>query len=248
MTENATQTGSRPQFTLRGLLLTVGVVALLLGLVVSVLRTARHAAWRASCENNIKLIGLALADYESRHGSLPPAYTTDENGVPAVSWRVLAAQSVWYDYDFPARMDFSKPWNGPGNAPFINSLNAGWLQCPASRNAKPGITHYVAVVGPGTAWPGKEPGKLPKPTGEKITPGARNPILVVEWPQSDIHWAEPRDVTVDEFLDLFRSKSGRLRCHHRDCILYVDTQGEVHELPIDSDSDTVRSLLMIDPS
>jgi hypothetical protein len=70
---------------------------------------------------------------------------------------------------------------------------------------------------------------------------------VVEWPQSDIHWAEPRDVTVDEFLEWFRPKGGPSGSNHPGSILYVDAGGEVHELPNDSDPDAVRRLLVPEP-
>lgn len=248
MAENATQTGCCPQFTLRGLLLTVGAIALILGLVVSAIRMAIEGARQDTCRVQLKMLALAVAQYDSKHLCLPPAYATDENGIPTVSWRVMAAQHIWYNYDFPSRMDFSKPWNSPENTPFLNLLHMECWKCPNSKNTKPDITSYVAVVGPGTLWPGGESGDLPKPTGEKIEPDAQSPILLVEWPESDIHWAEPRDITVDEFLDLFRSKSGRSKCHHKDYILYVDAELQVHELPIDSDPDTVRSLLMVDTS
>ena len=67
---------------------------------------------------------------------------------------------------------------------------------------------------------------------------------MVEWPKSDIHWAEPRDVTVEEFLDWFRSKPGRWDSSHPGCILYVDAAGEVGEIPNDTDPETVRKLLI----
>jgi hypothetical protein len=78
--------------------------------------------------------------------------------------------------------------------------------------------------------------------------GSKNhrwPILVVEWPKSDIHWAEPRDVTVEEFLDWFRSKPSRWDSNHTGCILYVDAAGEVGEIPNDADPETVREMLMV---
>ena len=114
------------QFTLRSLFRTVGLVALFLGIAVSVFHMARRANWRATCQNNIKMIGLALAMYDSEYHSLPPVYVSHENGIPTVSWRVLASQYIWCDYDFPSMMDFSKPWNGPENSPFINSLTEEW--------------------------------------------------------------------------------------------------------------------------
>lgn len=130
-------------------------------------------------------------------------------------------------------MDFSKPWNDPENAKFIECLG-DTFSCPASgKGQESPLTDYVAVVGPETLWPGKEPGEFKSGSA----------VLVVEWPRSDIHWAEPRDVTIEEFLDWFRSKPGRWDSSHSGCLLYVDADGKVGEIPYDADPATVRKLL-----
>jgi len=218
--------------------------------VVCLVRQARETARRNCCSNNLKKIALCLQNYASANHSLPPAYIADKTGKSVLSWRVAAARSYFYDVDFAERMDFGQPWNSPKNAEFLDGLHAGgFVHCPSS-GKKPNnpMTDYVAVVGPDTLWPGQLPGDLKKhPNG----------ILVVEWPESDIPWAEPRDITVEEFLDWFRTKPPRRGfldwllakpsehdSFHHGCLLYVDAQGNVGELRNDTDVETVRKLLV----
>jgi len=248
MASDETNADSKPkrgryQYYLSHLLILLFVAAILLGLIRAV-QLARQDAQKKTCENRLKMIGLALANYEASNGSLPPAYFTDAGGKPILSWRVRAAEYVWYDIDFSSQMDFSKPWNSPTNAAFLSPWLGDGFRCRASK-AKQGTTHYVAVVGPGTLWPGSEPAKWPHPKGERSAE-SHDPILLVEWPESDIYWAEPRDVTVDEFVEWFRNP--RRKTNHRGCILFIDTALEVRELPLDADPETVRELLMVNPS
>ena len=220
----------------------MGLIAVWICLIF-VIRQWQQNVLRARCAINLKQIGRLLQRYEDAHKCLPPAYFTDASGKPTLSWRVPVAGYYRYDLDFSPCMAFSQPWNSPTNAAFLDSLHARVLQCPALEKVNRTTTDYVAVVGPGTLWPGKEPGKLPARTKTGSAGKTRSPILVVEWPSSDIQWAEPRDVTVDEFLDRFRSKPGRYSSNHPGCILYVDAAGEVGEIPNDADPETVRKMV-----
>ena len=181
---------------------------------------------------NLDYLGYLLREYQETHGVFPPAYDADEDGRPLLSWPVLAAGCDCYNHDLKTTVDFSQSWNGATNSSFLNSLNAEWLQCPSSKLTKPGITHYVAVTGPGTLW--QESGQTRPPESDKR-------ILVIEWPDSDIHWAEPRDVTLDELIAWLESKPAT---NHPDCLLYVNGSGEAGVLPIDSEPETVRRLVI----
>src|SRR6266704_588138 len=71
---------------------------------------ARPASRRTQCLNNIRNIALALHNYASLNGSLPPAYIADANGRPMHSWRVLILPYVDRS-DIYAAYRFDEPWN-----------------------------------------------------------------------------------------------------------------------------------------
>jgi hypothetical protein len=138
--------------------------------------------------------------------------------------------------------DYSEPWNGPNNSKLITRL-ADVYCCPSDRNHKPGMTSYVAVVGPGTAWPGTGYSSM-----QNLHDGTANTIMVVEIINSDIHWMEPRDLPIDElkaWLDpshkptlLSSHQSGRIK---GGIVVFAD--GHTEFLPHDTTEKRLRALL-----
>src|SRR5580700_169813 len=69
-------------FTLIELLVVIAIIAILISLLLPAVQAAREAARRTTCRNNLKQIGVALANYLDRMRVWPPAYASayDVNG------------------------------------------------------------------------------------------------------------------------------------------------------------------------
>jgi prepilin-type N-terminal cleavage/methylation domain-containing protein/prepilin-type processing-associated H-X9-DG protein len=117
--------GPRPVrrgFTLIELLVVIAIIAVLIALLLPAVQSAREAARRIQCTNNLKQVGLAFMNYESANGAFSPTtiLVPSPTGAPA-SW---SFQSSWSAF---AR---SLPFIEQGN--LYNSINFDFTYSDAS--------------------------------------------------------------------------------------------------------------------
>lgn len=173
--------------------------ALLLGggvlLLVPLINPVREAARRSWCCSYLKQIGMALHNYADRYGCLPPAVVRDKSGRPMHSWRVLILPFIGAAH-LASQYDWNEPWDGPHNRLLADKMPETY-RCPSRPRGsdKPFLTQYVVVTGPGTIWPPEGAGSF-----RNVPDGLSHTLLVVEWADSDIHWMEPRDLSLEDLL------------------------------------------------
>ena len=224
-------TRDRPfQFTLRGLLLLFVLCAVFMGLVVA----GRRNAEVAECSNRLKNIGITLHNYHTATGNFPSAFIANRSGKKIQGWRMhVSPYMIEYGYRgssllFPE----GHAWDSPStqaHAAKMSFLNR--FKCAIHSNEKPDTTNYLAITGPDTAWPGEQSVRL----GD-IKDGPSNTILIVEVPDSDVHWMEPRDLNFAG-LEKAVKKHGGLR------VLFAD--GRVGFIPASIPRDQLKSLVTI---
>lgn len=177
----------------------IGMLGLLAYLLVAGPRAGRELQ-HTQCAANLRRIGRALYSYHKVYGAFPPAVTTDAQGRPTLSWRVLILPFL-EEHSLYTQYDRSQPWNSPSNLALVAQAPSVY-GCPAA--SAPGETSYLMVVGPGTV--GGRPNESVSLAG--ISDGASNTILVVEVVGARVRWTEPRDLPVETAARVLNDGSG----------------------------------------
>lgn len=131
---------SRRAFTLIELLVVIAIIAVLLALMLPAVQSAREAARRIQCVNNLKQLGLALHTYHDAIGSFPMGYIARGpfvNGAsataPGWSWAVMILPQLEQQPLFSS-VNFVLPVQAPQNQTTIGSALATFV-CPSDVTA-----------------------------------------------------------------------------------------------------------------
>ena len=189
--------------------------------------SALEAARYCNCENNLKMIGLALCNYNDAHKHFPAVNICDKDGKSLISWRVEILPMMEYGSLYNS-IKKDESWNSPLNAKVLNQVMPEYV-CPSDNHEKDDITttNYVAIIGPGTAWHEDGPVRL-----SDLPDGGAHTVMAVEVANSGVHWAEPRDLTVDEALERMKTGQGlRISSTHPSRINILFASDSVRSLP-----------------
>jgi hypothetical protein len=168
--------------TLKTTLLLVCLVAfcLVVFLIRELYLDAANRAKDVRSQGMFRFIEAALLAYHQEHGHFPPPRYQPVPGGPIHSWRVLLVPSI---AGRQSKYDFSQEWNSPNNLQALGNAPPGYGYF--RMHGQSDIAHYLAV-GDNDDWPSRRPLR-----SLLITKG-KDRFMLVEYPDSEVHWMEPK--------------------------------------------------------
>jgi len=120
---------ARCGFTLVELLVVIAIIGILVGLLLPAVQSAREAARRMSCGNNLKQIGLATQNYEAATKRIPPSACVNPRVTTNASWSIHGRLLPYLEQNNLAnQVDLSVNWN---QFPILSRYRVPTYVCPS---------------------------------------------------------------------------------------------------------------------
>jgi prepilin-type N-terminal cleavage/methylation domain-containing protein len=122
----------RRGFTLVELLVVIAIIGVLVALLLPAVQSARDAARRMSCGNNLKQIGIALHNYHDTYLVFPPGNITDGPccGTPSQTVWSISILPYMEGLNLQNQYNFNKTNEDPVNA-FVRTQRVATYECPS---------------------------------------------------------------------------------------------------------------------
>ncbi len=140
----------RTGFTLVELLVVIAIIGILVALLLPAVQAAREAARRNQCSNNLKQNALAVLNFESTRGKLPPgAYLGEGSSWSAFILPFIEEATVFGTLKIGEDDNGNFQWGSPGGAEYSDATKLG----PQFRNIQLVETVISSYRCPSTALP-----------------------------------------------------------------------------------------------
>jgi hypothetical protein len=160
----------------------------LVALLLPAVQSAREAARRAQCTNNLKQLALAAHNFHDVKGFFPQDIT-DKDGKPLLSWRVsilpFVEQGELYN-----KFKHDEPWNSPHNKELLKEMPP-LFGCPSRARPEAFTTTYRGFSGQGALFESGQNIAI-----AAITDGTSNTIMITESKEA-VPWTKPSDLAFD---------------------------------------------------
>jgi prepilin-type processing-associated H-X9-DG protein/prepilin-type N-terminal cleavage/methylation domain-containing protein len=145
----------RVAFTLIELLVVIAIIAVLIGLLLPAIQKVREAANRATCQNNLKQLALALLNYHDSSGRFPVGFyiARDMGGgrwANGTNWRIESCP-YFEQGNLYRRWDYTDQRNNvAGGTSATTAQVIKVLLCPSDPLPDPVV--YLTAKNPQYAW------------------------------------------------------------------------------------------------